>query len=697
MDGSVNTIIIDQACQQIKAISEMYPTWKQLHQNCLFGLDWLVAEMLPTCHNINLTVHPTCGFNKFWIPDRWLPSSKEETFCQGLGKSSYTQYESLLRDIQFEMASDLNTTNVNVVTDTAVSIINEVFVPVDQQYHVVFNVTWDRLRESTIKDNTFRNLHIYLDSSKGSINIKKNKFNRSGITIFRDIGSIAQTIIMIQDNLFQGEYQRPILEFRNTGNISLKVNDFKNLQFTYSNAKKEELNSSILCINSQIEISNSAFKRVNINTVLRFNYCIIEMVNVTVLENTPPVINTSSTVINMVNSRGNFSNTIFTKNKGRIFMNVQNGELLVQNISISGNEVTSETMMNIGTSNISLLNVTTVNNKGHIMTITESSGNISTTSWEQNSGNGTLLEISDSDIDIYNLLFANNFQFEDSQFILLKISDDSSVTITRSNFIFNKAKIIELSRYQAHRFSLFPPSVKTTNKPLMGVSSCRFEGNYVRENTLVFGLKGVMQFTDSIFINNTVQTENDSVVGVVGLTYRYAFVVSSTTFVVFDNCNVLHNSAHGSTGFINMADSSVSIINCLFMNNSASNDAGVIYIIFATSLTIQNTVFDSNSCGVDGGAIYANQGNILLIDSNFTENRSFYSDGGALYLALSSNVTSKNCTFGGNMAAMEGGAVVVTDRSTYRDIGSLFLENTASNSGKYEEFSFCQHYVNKNL
>ena len=326
------------------------------------------------------------------------------------------------------------------------------------------------------------------------------------------------------------------------------------------------------------------------------------------------------------------------------------------------------------------------------MTITESSGNISTTSWEQNSGNGTLLEISDSDIDIDNLLFANNLEFEDSQFILLKISDDSSVTITRSNFIFNKAKIIELSRYG---FSLFPPSVKTTNKPLMGISSCRFEGNYARKKTLVFGFGGVMQFTDSIFINNTVQTENDNVVGVVGLTYKYAIVVASATFVAFDNCNVLHNSAHGSTGFINMADSSVSIINCLFMNNNALNHAGVIYIIFASSLTVQNTVFDSNSCGVDGGVIYANAGNILLIDSNFTENRSFYSDGGALYLALSSNVTSKNCTFGGNMAAMEGGAVVVTDRSTYHDIGSLFLSNTASNSGKYEEFNFCQHYVKK--
>ena len=242
------------------------------------------------------------------------------TFCQGLGKSSYTQYESLLRDIQFEMASDLNTINVNVVTDTAVSIIKEVFVPVDyQQYHMVFNVTWNGLRDSTFKDNTFRNLHIYLDSSKGSINIKKNKLNGSGITIFRDIGSITQTIIMIQDNLFQGEYQRPILEFRNTENISLKNNDFKNLQFTYSNAKKEELNSGILCINSQIRIGNSAFKCVNINTVLRFNYCIIEMVNVTVLENTTPVINTSSTVFNMVNSRGNFSNAICTKKQRKNF------------------------------------------------------------------------------------------------------------------------------------------------------------------------------------------------------------------------------------------------------------------------------------------------------------------------------------------------------------------------------------------
>ena len=45
-------------------------------------------------------------------------------------------------------------------------------------------------------------------------------------------------------------------------------------------------------------------------------------------------------------------------------------------------------------------------------------------------------------------------------------------------------------------------------------------------------------------------------------------------------------------------------------------------------------------------------------------------------------MVSENCIFFGNTAAMEGGSVMVTDRSTYHDVGSLFLNNIASNYGK---------------
>ena len=595
------------------------------------------------------------------------------------------------------MTSELNTTNVNVVTDADIAIINEVFVPVDeQQYHVKFNVTWDRFRESTIRNTTFRNLHLYLDNSKGSINIEKNKFNGSGITMFRNVQGTTQVqvIIMIHDNLFQGEYQRPILEFRNTGNISLEVNNFKNLRFTFPSAKEEELNSGILCFNSQIKISDSTFKHVKLDTVFLLNHCIIEMVNVAFLENTPPVLNTSSTVINVVNSRGNFSDVMFAKNEGSICMDVRNGELLVHNIFFSRNELASSgTMMNIRTSNISLVNITAVINKGNILSITKSSGNISTSTWEQNSGNGTLLEISDSDIDIDDSLFADNFEFKDSQFILLKISDESSVTIKRSDFLFNKAKVIVVELPQGGEISLpgsWPSAAETAIKPSMSISSCRFEGNYGRRKAIIFGFSGVMQFFDSIFINNTVTSENDfkSKNGIFGLRYTSAIVETAATLVVLENCEVLHNNANGSAVFISIQSSSVFIIDCRFTNNSASKHAGVIYVNYFSHLTIQRSVFDSNSCGSDGGAIYAFQGFISLIDSNFTENRSFYSDGGALYLTQFSNVTSENCTFSGNNAAMEGGAVVVTDRSTYRDKGSLFISNTASNNGKFEDFSF---------
>ena len=292
-------------------------------------------------------------------------------FCKGLGHLSYSRYENLLREIKFNMAPDFNVTNIEIVTDSDITIMDEIFLPlVEHYYHVMFNVTENRLLHSKIRNNTLRNIHLNIDSSKGSIEIENNVFIGSGIAIIKeDIGdkSTTNTTIIVQDNMFQGQYRRSVLEMRNTENISLIGNYFENLQFTYPNAMAEELNSGILCDKSQFNIHDSIFKHVKLDNVLHLNNCSVEMDNINVLENTSPIINTSSTIINIEHSRVKFSNMMFQNNIRSICIHLSKGELLVQNISMSGNQInSSESMIRVEASQIVVIGVTAVNNTGQL-------------------------------------------------------------------------------------------------------------------------------------------------------------------------------------------------------------------------------------------------------------------------------------------------------------------------------------------
>ena len=312
------------------------------------------------------------------------------------------------------------------------------------------------------------------------------------------------------------------------------------------------------------------------------------------------------------------------------------------------------------------------------MSIGASSGNISSSTWQRNKGNGAsnevLLKIQASHIHI------NNALFEESDFTLLGISSNSSATISKSYFKFNEAKLILLYTPLpvTESLSLNRPTAETARKPLI-VLSCTFQGNTARRTSLISGTISAMKFTDSVFINNTAQMESS----IVDLT---------STFISFENCEVVNNHGRKSIGFIYLKLCSVFINNCLFAHNSATNTAGVIYMRFNNSLIIQNTVFENNFCGMYGGAIEAIQLNyILLINSTFTENRSFGSNGGAIFLSNRNKMVSKNCTFRNNMAALEGGAIMITDSSSYRDVGSWFFNNSASNQGN--DHSFIAHHV----
>ena len=208
------------------------------------------------------------------------------------------------------MASELNTTNVKIVTDSDITIIDENFLPVvKHHYQVEFNVTGNILIHTRIRNSTMKNLNLHLNRNTGSISIEQNNFTGSGIVI---VDLSAQVII--QNNIFQGEMQRSLLEIVNAKNIHLKDNYFENLHYTYASFKEEKMNSGIICQNSYINLHDSTFKHVKLDTLLRLHNCSVKVENINILESIPAVFNTFCTLVNMEHSTGNFSNLMFTNN-----------------------------------------------------------------------------------------------------------------------------------------------------------------------------------------------------------------------------------------------------------------------------------------------------------------------------------------------------------------------------------------------
>ena len=177
---------------------------------------------------------------------------------------------------------------------------------------------------------------------------------------------------------------------------------------------ENKLSVAILCYNTQIKLSNSLFGHVTLWTVLNLEKCSMEIVNVTMFENTHPLSPLSDwqqTIVALENSTGELWNIVFADNNGRVFIHVQSGEIRIQNITFDGNEMRK--MINIIVSYIVLANVTVINNKGGMIRINKSQVTILSSRWEKNTFGSWEIEgflsISQSYVETNGLLFKGNF------------------------------------------------------------------------------------------------------------------------------------------------------------------------------------------------------------------------------------------------------------------------------------------------
>ncbi|MDR1616446.1 MAG: right-handed parallel beta-helix repeat-containing protein, partial [Syntrophomonadaceae bacterium] len=148
----------------------------------------------------------------------------------------------------------------------------------------------------------------------------------------------------------------------------------------------------------------------------------------------------------------------------------------------------------------------------------------------------------------------------------------------------------------------------------------------------------------------------------------------------------------GTTPMFGAASGEITFVNIKFNGNGRTVNNGdkggsAIYAYGSTALTVNIRNCEFTGCYTDGedggGAIYAVNGAAVLNVENslFAGNRSTEYDGGAIYVNVKSG-TIVNCTFTGNYAEYDGGAVVIYGGQTNLAITNCtFYGNTTWSRG----------------
>ena len=116
-------------------------------------------------------------------------------------------------------------------------------------------------------------------NSNGTVIIDGNTFIGSGIKIINEIKEYS-ALLNIINNTFQGIYIRPVIEFWNVKNVSLKEIYFEYLQMIHSHLHDEDCSLGIVCNNCNFNFYDSSFKNVSLATFIHLSKCTVEIDNV---------------------------------------------------------------------------------------------------------------------------------------------------------------------------------------------------------------------------------------------------------------------------------------------------------------------------------------------------------------------------------------------------------------------------------
>ena len=314
-----------------------------------------------------------------------------------------------------------------------------------------------------------------------------------------------------------------------------------------------------------------------------------------------------------------------------------------------------------------------------------------------------------SKTSFFNYSHENDIYNFDHEFGALFISQ-STVKIDKSNFTSNQHAITYYDRghdvdgsitFPSQSYSLqITDSTFTNNTSEYGGSAINIVGSpslSIQHSVFIFntasGSGGAVHFdrcnetTFSSITSSTFIYNSASFCGTFSIYNFYGSVeISDSNF--YYNSAVHEGDGVGGVGCIRNA--SISIYNSKFIANEAIGDAGALHLDEST-VTISNAYFSNNTARRDGGALftYTHLSDYFISGSTFMHNVAG-DDGGAVFVGRKgSQLRTKNSVFISNNATDRGGAICVIGSTL--NIAQTNIYGNSANTGK--QISACNSFV----
>lgn len=284
-------------------------------------------------------------------------------------------------------------------------------------------------------------------------------------------------------------------------------------------------------------------------------------------------------------------------------------------------------------------------------------------------------------IEVYNSSFENNtsirvsnlqwHEFKRGMGSAIRSFINSTLKLYNSYFGFNNAYLstILLVTYDDEN----PPEISTLH-----IDNCIFNNNTSRSCGVIYlDEYGQGKVLNSIFANNTSQRSSGTL------------ILDTCPYSLVKNCTFINNTGVKGAAicikiFVENSTSNAQIVDCKFINNTASTYGGAIYSVGGIT-SVKNCYFENNDGNKRGGGIYSRLGNLKVINSKFKDNLAIR--GGAIYVAsVDSSIISSNILK--NYATDKGGSIFSTiDYSLFNcSIAKNKAVNDKNNFGVYNKF-----------
>ena len=283
-------------------------------------------------------------------------------------------------------------------------------------------------------------------------------------------------------------------------------------------------------------------------------------------------------------------------------------------------------------------------------------------------------------IEVYNSSFENNtsirvsslkwHEFKRGMGSAIRSFINSTLKLYNSYFGFNNAYLstILLVTYDDEN----PPEIST-----LFIDNCIFNNNTSRSCGVIYlDEYGQGEVLNSIFTNNTSRSSG-------------TLILDTCPYSLVKNCTFINNFGVRGAAiciriFTENSTSNAQIVDCKFINNTASTYGGAIYSVGGIT-SVKNCYFENNDGNKRGGGIYSRLGNLKVSNCEFKNNLAIR--GGAIYVASadSSIISSKILK---NYAADKGGSIFST--LDYSLLNCSIAKNKAVNDknkfGVYNNF-----------